>query len=351
MRVRAQAWASSAAIVAGPRIAWRRAPQMHGRENGSGRSGVRRASRQHNACSVCRARRRGGRAHENKRRGRGRALALRPAAVLSRAACGHDAAKHGQPRYGERDHRTPASACEKALWQLAESVAERVAKGVSWKQNAGLRSRRDVQPLDEQAPRASSNAGTKRDRKAWAGVGRTAHFEGDRDRIAHEEKVAARGQAPYERLRRDTARGERQEEPQQREQRTLLPDCLGERDEANAGRRTVVRSHVTCATLASLARGSDGQRAPKETQTPSRNHEEGGENPRRKQKPVGSEAMTARKKAEAKRHAEKRGTRTRAAPRRAQNTKGIHDERRRGAEQTCFRSAGATHGGAATTNG
>ncbi|KAH8604429.1 hypothetical protein ERJ75_001719200 [Trypanosoma vivax] len=241
MRVPAQACGPAAQpSSAGPRIAWRRAPQMHGREDCSGRSGVRRASRQHNACSVCRARRRGGRAMRPSDAAEGARWHLRPAAALSRAACGHDAAKHGQPRYGERDHRTPASACEKALWQLAESVAERVAKG---------RVLEAERWPPEQARRAAAGrtgtagkqqAGTKKTRKAWAGVaGLRIVKETGQDRTRR-KGGGARASA-LRPLRRDTARGERQEEPQQREQRTLLPDCLGERDEANAGRRTVVR--------------------------------------------------------------------------------------------------------------
>ncbi|KAH8614410.1 hypothetical protein ERJ75_000689900 [Trypanosoma vivax] len=96
MRVPAQACGPAAQpSSAGPQIAWRRAPQMHGREDCSGRSGVRRASRQHNACSVCRARRRGGRAMRPSYAAEGARWHLRPAAALARAACGHDAAKHG----------------------------------------------------------------------------------------------------------------------------------------------------------------------------------------------------------------------------------------------------------------
>ncbi|KAH8603898.1 hypothetical protein ERJ75_001774700 [Trypanosoma vivax] len=241
MRVRAQACGPAAQpSSAGPRIAWRRAPQMHGREDCSGRSGVRRASRQHNACSVCRARRRGGRAMRTSDAAEGARWHLRPAAVLARAACGHTAAKHGQPRYGERDHRTPASACEKALWQLAESVAERVAKG------RVLEAER--WPPEQARRAAAGRTGTagkqqRRHQEGSQGVGRcrrTAHFEGDRTG-SHTKKGGGARASALRTLRRDTARGERQEEPQQREQRTLLPDCLGERDEANAGRRTVVR--------------------------------------------------------------------------------------------------------------
>ncbi|KAH8603900.1 hypothetical protein ERJ75_001774400 [Trypanosoma vivax] len=142
-------------------------------------------------------------------------------------------AKHGQPRYGERDHRTPASACEKALWQLAESVAERVAKG------RVLEAER--WPPEQARRAAAGRTGTagkqqrrhQRDRKAWAGVaGLRISKETGQDRTRR-KGGGARASA-LRTLRRDTARGERQEEPQQREQRTLLPDCLGERDEANA---------------------------------------------------------------------------------------------------------------------
>ncbi|KAH8614911.1 hypothetical protein ERJ75_000639600 [Trypanosoma vivax] len=200
MRVRAQACGPAAQpSSAGPRIAWRRAPQMHGRENGSGRSGVRRASRQHNACSVCRARRRGGRAMRTSDAAEGARWHLRPAAVLARAACGHTAAKHGQARYGERDHRTTASACEKALWQLAESVAERVAKG------RVLEAER--WPPEQARRAAAGRTGTagkqqRRHQEGSQGVGRcrrTAHFEGDRTGSHTKKRWRRAGQAPYER--------------------------------------------------------------------------------------------------------------------------------------------------------
>ncbi|KAH8604435.1 hypothetical protein ERJ75_001719800 [Trypanosoma vivax] len=241
MRVRAQACGPAAQpSSAGPRIAWRRAPQMHGRENGSGRSGVRRASRQHNACSVCRARRRGGRAMRPSDAAEGARWHLRPAAALARAACGHTAAKHGQPRYGERDHRTPASACEKALWQLAQSVAERVAKG------RVLEAER--WPPEQARRAAAGRTGTagkqqRRHQEGSQGVGRcrrTAHFEGDWAGSHTKKRWRRAGKRPTNAAPRHCTR-RKAGGPQQRGQRTLLPDCLGERDEANAGRRTVAR--------------------------------------------------------------------------------------------------------------
>ncbi|KAH8614417.1 hypothetical protein ERJ75_000689400 [Trypanosoma vivax] len=114
--------------------------------------------------------------HETKRRGRGRALApATRSCVVARSL----RARRGQPRYGERDHRTPASACEKALWQLAQSVAERVAKG---------RVLEAERWPPEQARRAAAGrtgtAGKQRSghQEDSQGVGRcrrTAHCEGD----------------------------------------------------------------------------------------------------------------------------------------------------------------------------